>query len=135
MGISNSSSRCCERCTISTTGWLVPKESRVYPRVKSLMYLLLTDILTTSRLAEKFASGELSAKVLIDATYEDLVEKLIAVRGLGLWSVEMFACFTLKRMDVFSTGDLGVQCVLNPAFKGLADILQTRHGCICRPRR
>lgn len=34
---------------------------------------------------------------------------LIAVRGLGKWSVEMFACFGLKRMDVLSTGDLGVQ--------------------------
>ncbi|KAI4148959.1 MAG: hypothetical protein LQ340_004853 [Diploschistes diacapsis] len=60
-------------------------------------------------LAERFASGELSAKILIDASYEELVQKLTAVRGLGLWSVEMFACFNLKRMDVFSTGDLGVQ--------------------------
>ena len=60
-------------------------------------------------LAGKFASGELSAKMLIDATYEEVLEKLIAVRGLGQWSVEMFACFALKRMDVFSTGDLGIQ--------------------------
>ena len=60
-------------------------------------------------LAEKFASRELSAKMLIDASYEELLEKLTAVRGLGKWSVEMFACFALKRMDVFSTGDLGVQ--------------------------
>lgn len=60
-------------------------------------------------LAEKFASGELSAQMLISASDEDLIEKLVAVRGLGRWSVEMFACFGLKRMDVFSTGDLGVQ--------------------------
>ncbi|KAI1418693.1 HhH-GPD superfamily base excision DNA repair protein [Hypoxylon sp. FL1857] len=60
-------------------------------------------------LAEKFTSGELSAQLLVDAPYEVVVEKLIAVRGLGLWSVEMFACFGLKRMDVFSLGDLGVQ--------------------------
>ncbi|MCJ1419574.1 3-methyladenine DNA glycosylase [Xylographa parallela] len=60
-------------------------------------------------LAEKFASGELSAKMLVDASYEEVLEKLTAVRGLGKWSVEMFACFALKRMDVFSTGDLGVQ--------------------------
>ena len=43
------------------------------------------------------------------ATDEELFEKLIAVRGLGKWSVEMFAMFALKRIDVFSTGDLGVQ--------------------------
>ncbi|ORY65530.1 DNA glycosylase [Pseudomassariella vexata] len=60
-------------------------------------------------LAEKFTTGELSARLLHDAPYEEVLEKLIAVRGLGKWSVEMFACFGLKRMDVFSLGDLGVQ--------------------------
>lgn len=60
-------------------------------------------------LAEKFAGGELSARMLLNASDEELLEKLTAVRGLGRWSVEMFACFTLKRTDVFSTGDLGVQ--------------------------
>jgi DNA-3-methyladenine glycosylase II len=62
-----------------------------------------------SGLAEKFANGELTAHMLVSASDEDLIEKLVAVRGLGRWSVEMFACFGLKRMDVFSTGDLGVQ--------------------------
>ena len=60
-------------------------------------------------LAEKFACGELSAAMLVNATDEEVVEKLIAVRGLGKWSVEMFATFGLKRMDILSTGDLGVQ--------------------------
>ncbi len=60
-------------------------------------------------LAEKFVSGELSAQLLAEASYETLVERLVSVRGLGLWSVEMFAIFGLKRMDVFSVGDLGVQ--------------------------
>lgn len=60
-------------------------------------------------LAEKFTSGELSAQMLQDAPYDEVLAKLIAVRGLGRWSVEMFACFGLKRMDVFSLGDLGVQ--------------------------
>jgi DNA-3-methyladenine glycosylase II len=62
-----------------------------------------------SGLAEKFASGEFTAEGLVSASDEELIEKLVAVRGLGRWSVEMFACFGLKRMDVFSTGDLGVQ--------------------------
>ncbi|KAK3325783.1 DNA glycosylase [Apodospora peruviana] len=62
-----------------------------------------------SGLAARFTTGELSAQMLADAPYEELVNKLIAVRGLGRWSVEMFACFALKRMDVFSLGDLGVQ--------------------------
>jgi DNA-3-methyladenine glycosylase II len=60
-------------------------------------------------LAEKFACGELSTEILINATDEEVMEKLIQVRGLGRWSVEMFSCFALKRLDVFSVGDLGVQ--------------------------
>ncbi|OAL70708.1 DNA-3-methyladenine glycosylase [Trichophyton violaceum] len=60
-------------------------------------------------LADKFASGELSARMLLTASDEEVLDKLIAVRGLGKWSVEMFLLFGLKRMDVFSTGDLGVQ--------------------------
>lgn len=60
-------------------------------------------------LAEKVVAGELTAATLIEASDEEIMEKLTAVRGLGLWSVQMFACFALKRMDIFSTGDLGVQ--------------------------
>lgn len=60
-------------------------------------------------LAEKFANSELSAQVLANASDEEVLEKLVAVRGLGVWSVQMFMCFGLKRMDIFSTGDLGVQ--------------------------
>lgn len=60
-------------------------------------------------LAQKFTSGELSATMLINASDDEVLERLTAVRGLGKWSVEMFACFGLKRMDILSTGDLGVQ--------------------------
>jgi DNA-3-methyladenine glycosylase II len=60
-------------------------------------------------LAEKFISGDLSTEILLRASDDEVMEKLINVRGLGKWSVEMFTCLGLKRMDVFSTGDLGVQ--------------------------
>lgn len=60
-------------------------------------------------MASQFASGDLTASFLLDAPDEEVMKKLVAVRGLGAWSVEMFMCFALKRMDVFSTGDLGVQ--------------------------
>ncbi|KAK3392187.1 DNA glycosylase [Sordaria brevicollis] len=77
-------------------------------------------------LAGKFASGELSASLLASAPYDELVSKLVAVRGLGLWTVEMFACFALKRMDVFSLGDLGVQRGM-AAFVG-KDVKKIKNG-------
>ena len=40
---------------------------------------------------------------------EDVIEKLTKVKGIGVWSAEMFLIFTLGRWDVFSVGDLGIQ--------------------------
>ncbi|KAK4158554.1 DNA glycosylase [Chaetomidium leptoderma] len=60
-------------------------------------------------LADQFGSGALTAQRLADAPYDELLARLTAVRGMGRWTAEMFACFALKRMDVFSLGDLGVQ--------------------------
>lgn len=47
--------------------------------------------------------------MLRDASYEELVDKLTAVRGIGFGIMEMFAIFSLKRWDVFSMGDLAIQ--------------------------
>ena len=40
---------------------------------------------------------------------EDLVERLISVRGIGAWTVEMFLIFRLGRPDVLPIHDYGVQ--------------------------
>jgi 3-methyladenine DNA glycosylase/8-oxoguanine DNA glycosylase len=40
---------------------------------------------------------------------EELVERLISVRGIGVWSVEMFLIFRLGRPDVLPIQDLGVR--------------------------
>ncbi|KFY50817.1 hypothetical protein V496_09146, partial [Pseudogymnoascus sp. VKM F-4515 (FW-2607)] len=94
-------------------------ESHIFPHPSAVSTIPLETLRTAGLsqrkaeyiqgLAEKFASGELSAQMLVEGAYEEVFEKLIQVRGLGRWSVEMFACFGLKRLDVFSTGDLGVQ--------------------------
>jgi DNA-3-methyladenine glycosylase II len=40
---------------------------------------------------------------------EELIERLIAIKGVGRWTVEMFLIFTLGRTDVLSAGDFGVR--------------------------
>ncbi|HTV58135.1 MAG TPA: DNA-3-methyladenine glycosylase 2 family protein [Verrucomicrobiae bacterium] len=42
-------------------------------------------------------------------TDEELVERLILVRGIGAWTVEMFLIFRLGRPDVLPIHDYGVQ--------------------------
>lgn len=40
---------------------------------------------------------------------EELIERLVAVRGVGRWTVEMLLIFTLGRPDVFPCDDYGVR--------------------------
>ena len=40
---------------------------------------------------------------------EEIVERLIQVRGIGVWTVQMLLMFRLGRPDVLPTGDLGVR--------------------------
>lgn len=60
-------------------------------------------------LASRFADGRLSTQKLLEAGDEELYELLTAVRGIGRWTVDMFAIFSLRRPDILPVGDLGVQ--------------------------
>jgi DNA-3-methyladenine glycosylase II len=40
---------------------------------------------------------------------EEVVARLTTVRGIGVWTAEMFLLFQLRRMDVWPVGDLGVR--------------------------
>lgn len=60
-------------------------------------------------LASRFADGRLTTKRLLEADDEELARLLIEVRGIGRWTVDMFAIFSLRRPDILPVGDLGVQ--------------------------
>jgi len=59
-------------------------------------------------LAEDVLSGRLKLNNLDKLADEAVIDRLIAVKGIGRWSAEMFLMFTLGRPDVFSAGDLGL---------------------------
>jgi DNA-3-methyladenine glycosylase II len=45
----------------------------------------------------------------IDALADDeVIKELTKIKGVGVWTAEMFLIFTLARADVFSLGDLGL---------------------------
>lgn len=39
---------------------------------------------------------------------EDLIERLVTLKGIGRWTVEMLLIFTLARMDILPADDFGV---------------------------
>jgi DNA-3-methyladenine glycosylase II len=60
-------------------------------------------------LARHVLSGELELDRLGELGDEEAIEELVAVRGLGRWTAEMFLIFHLERPDVLSGGDLGIR--------------------------
>jgi DNA-3-methyladenine glycosylase II len=60
-------------------------------------------------LASHVISGELELDRLTDLSDEEAIEEIVAVRGLGQWTAEMFLLFHLERPDILSGGDLGIR--------------------------
>ncbi len=60
-------------------------------------------------LARKFMDGTIRHKQLHKMTSAEILEHLVQVKGIGVWTVHMFLIFTLNRPDVLPTGDLGIR--------------------------
>jgi DNA-3-methyladenine glycosylase II len=74
-------------------------------------------------LAEHVISGELELELLDTLSDEDVITELVAVKGLGLWTAQMFLMFQLERPDVLPVGDLGIRRAIERAYRldGLPD--------------
>jgi DNA-3-methyladenine glycosylase II len=60
-------------------------------------------------LADAQLSGCIDLEHLEGLTDEQVVERLTAVRGIGVWSAETFLVHNLHRPDVLPAGDLGIR--------------------------
>jgi DNA-3-methyladenine glycosylase II len=90
------------------------------PLTPGAVAALSDDELRTAGLsgAKLAALRDLSAKVL-DGTVtldgdaavpdDEVVARLVTVRGIGRWTAEMFLMFELRRLDVWPVDDLGVR--------------------------
>jgi DNA-3-methyladenine glycosylase II len=70
-------------------------------------------------LARHFAEGTVHPHRWPDMDDEAVIAELVAVRGIGRWTAEMFLMFSLLRPDVYPLGDLGLlKAVRASYFKG-----------------
>jgi DNA-3-methyladenine glycosylase II len=67
-------------------------------------------------LAEHVLSGELELERLDELPDEQVTAELIAVKGLGPWTADMFLMFHLQRPDVLPVGDLGIRRAVERAY-------------------
>jgi DNA-3-methyladenine glycosylase II len=60
-------------------------------------------------LAAKFVDGTVPTHDLVNMSDDEIVARLVTVRGVGRWTAEMFLLFQLRRPDVWPIDDLGVR--------------------------
>jgi DNA-3-methyladenine glycosylase II len=68
-------------------------------------------------LAERTRSGDLDFARFAEMNDEDVVEHLTRVKGVGVWTAQMFLIFALRRPNVLPVGDLGVRAAIRKAYR------------------
>jgi len=68
-------------------------------------------------LAEKTRAGAIDFARLPRLSDEEVVEHLTAVKGVGIWTAQMFLIFALRRPDVLAAGDLGIRSAVRKAYR------------------
>ena len=68
-------------------------------------------------LAAKTSAGLLDFSKLLDMPDAEVIEELTQVKGVGVWTAQMFLMFTMKRPDILPTGDYGVQAAIKKHYR------------------
>jgi DNA-3-methyladenine glycosylase II len=68
-------------------------------------------------LAERVSDGRLPLGQADELSDEDLRARLIAVRGIGDWTADMYLIFGLGRLDILPVGDFGLRAGVKDLFE------------------
>ena len=67
-------------------------------------------------LAKHTNRGSVIFETLSEADDATVIEHLTQVKGIGVWTAQMFLMFALRRPDVLPTGDLGIRTAMKRAW-------------------
>jgi DNA-3-methyladenine glycosylase II len=74
-------------------------------------------LLSLRSLTQHFLDDSKLRGKLEDLSDEEIHDHLIPIRGIGPWTVQMFLIFSLGRLDVLPTGDLGLRSGVQGLFE------------------
>lgn len=67
-------------------------------------------IATIKAIAEGAISGTIpSRKTAATMTDDELIDRIVTIKGIGRWTVEMLLMYSLERMDILPADDFGVR--------------------------
>jgi len=68
-------------------------------------------------LAAKLAEGRINLTKLAKRPEQEIIDRLTEVKGIGVWTAQMFLIFSLGRLDVFPFADLGIRVALRKLYR------------------
>ena len=68
-------------------------------------------------LSSRVKNGNLVLSKMNKLSDQEVMEELIAVKGIGKWTTDMFLMFTLARPDVFPAEDMGIRNAMKQILK------------------
>ncbi len=72
-------------------------------------------------LARQTRSGAIDFAAIAALSDEEAIERLTAIKGVGVWTAHMFLIFALRRHNVLPVGDLGIRAAIRKAY-GLPEL-------------
>lgn len=72
-------------------------------------------------LSAKVASREVRLHRVAKMSDDEVIAELVQVKGIGVWTAQMFLMFSLGRLDVFPHDDLGIRSALKKLY-GLSEL-------------
>lgn len=68
-------------------------------------------------LAQHVHHGDIDLKSLARKPDEAIIEQLTVVKGVGVWTAQMFLIFSLGRLDVLPAGDFGIRKAIQQEYE------------------
>ncbi len=86
-------------------------------------------------ISERAADGRLTMRRFSRMTDEQVIEDLVEIRGIGVWTAQMFLIFSLGRLDVLPLGDLGIRRGFDIVYGITSEPEMKKHAEMWRPFR
>jgi DNA-3-methyladenine glycosylase II len=67
-------------------------------------------------LAARTQAGEIDFARLVDMSESEVIETLTRVKGIGIWSAQMFLIFALRSPDILPTTDYGIRAAMKKSY-------------------
>jgi DNA-3-methyladenine glycosylase II len=103
---------------LEATGGEVTPAAIMKLRVEKMRKLGLSGqkTLYIRELAKHTRRGKVTFESLLDLHDEGVIEHLTQVKGIGVWTAQMFLMFALRRPDVLPVADLGIRTAMMKAW-------------------